>query len=55
MPINYIFIKTIRIKHLALFKHSKIFTIAAYIINVGLNYGTGLSCYIFFIIYINLI
>jgi hypothetical protein len=54
MPINYISIKSIEIKHLALFKHSKILTIAAYTINISLNYRSGLLCYIFFIVYINL-
>jgi hypothetical protein len=54
MPINYIFIKSIGIKRLALFKYSKILTIAIYIINVDLNHGSELSCYIFFMIYINL-
>jgi hypothetical protein len=54
MPINYIFIKNIEIKYLAFFKYNKILTIAIYIINVGLNYKSGLLCYIFFIIYINL-
>jgi hypothetical protein len=54
MPVNYIFIKNIGIKCLALFKHNKILTIAIYIINVGLNYRSGLLYYIFFIVYINL-
>jgi hypothetical protein len=53
-PVNYISIRNIEIKYLALFKYSKILTIAIYIINIGLNHRSGLSCYIFFIIYINL-
>jgi hypothetical protein len=54
MLINYISIKSIKIKYLALFKYNKILTIVIYIINVNLNYKSGLLCYIFFIIYINL-
>jgi hypothetical protein len=45
MPVNHISIRSIGIKRLALFKYSKILTIAAYIINIGLNYKSELLCY----------